>query len=229
MRGWGIKGKRRGAGEGDDEAALEPGFWVCCQREVRGTRGFSAADRPVVWLPQPVTPTPTLSLLDQVSHCKPQAPRGFSRVIGSGQACRCPGQGVRALWGRGVWACLSPVFPEGKGSESVKTSISQHRQDSWTQGHPRGPGPREPPSGASHSQGTPQAPQAPCLPEASPEPSGDRVSVQRDTSGGAVGPWAGQPGFLSGNRWAALGAIEDSRIIPWGDGITHSALWVLQA
>lgn len=63
------------------------------------------------------------------------------------------------------------------------------------------------------SQGAPQAPRAPGLPEAGLEPSGDRAGVQGDTSGRAVGPWAGRPGFLSGKTpgtdGALLGARED--------------------
>lgn len=71
-------------------------------------------DRPTVeWLPRPVTPTPTLSLLGRVSHCKPQAPRGFSRVTGSGQACPCPGQGGGGPW-RGRLPGLLPC-PEARG------------------------------------------------------------------------------------------------------------------
>lgn len=115
------------------------------------------------------------------------------------------------------------MFPEGKGSESVKTSISQHRQDSWTQGHPRGPEPREPPSGASHNQCTPQAPQAhaclkPVLSHLGTGPPCKETQV--------VGLWAHGQGnlvFSQETDGAALGAREDPRITPWGDGIgNHS-------
>lgn len=63
------------------------------------------------WGPQLVTPTPTLSLVDRVSRCKPQAPCGFSRVIGSGLASPCPGQAGGGPWaGEGLdlpLSCLS--------------------------------------------------------------------------------------------------------------------------
>lgn len=79
-------------------------------------------------------------------------------------------------------ACLSPAFPEAKGSGSVRNPCSQQSPDSGTQRHPSrawDPG--------SFCLGPPQlrvphkASQAPRLPEAGSEPSG-----ARDPVGGAV-------------------------------------------
>lgn len=63
---------------------------------VRGSEGAGGSPPPTGTggLPPPVPPTPTLSLLDRVSHCKPQAPRGFPTVIGSGQACLVLARGL---------------------------------------------------------------------------------------------------------------------------------------
>lgn len=109
---------------------------------VRGSEGAGGSPPPTGTggLPPPVPPTPTLSLLYRVSHCKPQAPRGFPTVIGSGQACLVLARGLGPPGRGGLWACLSPAFPEATGSESVQTSRSQQRQDCWTGIIPGGPG-----------------------------------------------------------------------------------------
>lgn len=150
--------------------------------------------------------------------------RVVSPVIGSGQACRCPGQGVRALWGGGVSGIASLLcFQRARGqSQSRPPSVSTSRT-LGLRGHPRGPGPRKPPSGASHSQCTPQAPQAhACLkPVLSHLGTG---SPCKETQ--VVGLWAHGQGnlvFSQETDGAALGAREDPRITPWGDVIgNHS-------
>lgn len=145
MLGGPMKAKAEGDGAGGH------GTWplVSAVSGKRRVWGSAVADRPVMGrLRQLVTPTPTLSLLDRVSRCKPQAPCGFSRVIGSGQACPCPGQGGGGPWG--AWARLSPAFPEAKGSQSVKISCSQQGETLGLVSSQWGPGPRETLSWPSH-------------------------------------------------------------------------------
>ena len=148
-------------------------------------------------LPRPVTPTPTLSLLDRVSRCKPQAPCGFSRVTGSGQACPS-GQGG---WGPLEGVCLLPsALPRGEGVRAgphhprpAKAMFVDSASSLW------GPGTRETPSWASHSSGCPLKPHGPHAgTEAGPEPSGAqaRGGAPGRRRSRALGPrswWPGAP------------------------------------
>lgn len=173
-------------------------------------------DRPTVeWLPRPVTPTPTLSLLGRVSHCKPQAPRGFSRVTGSGQACPRPGQGVGAPGGgvspvsclaqrRGVRA--GPHLPR-----PAKAMLLDSASSLW------GPGIGVPLSWASHSSGCPLTPHGPhARTKAGPEPSGAQAcgggpGTHRSRALGPRRWWLGLP---SGEISEADGATPGGPIGP---------------
>lgn len=145
--------------------------------------------------PSLVTPTPTLSLLDRVSRCKPQAPRGFSSVTGSGQICLGPA--------RGAPGCLSPAFPR---AQPVTT--------------PAAAGPLGP--GGLPQPGAPQAPGVPSRPPAAgPEPSGHRLGREEMPAPGE-GP-RGQAAWLSlrqdpRNRGGRPGGQTGLGVTPGGAG-----------
>lgn len=106
-------GEGKGSEQGGGGEQASPGSCVGGFPLLRGQRGA----------PSLVAPTPTLSLLDRVSRCKPQAPRGFSSVTGSGQVCPVlPG---------GPAGCLSPAFPR---SQPAATPPPPQQQGSRAQG-----------------------------------------------------------------------------------------------
>lgn len=180
---------------------------------------------------------PTLSLLDWGSLCRPQALCGFSRVMGSGQACPCPGQGVAALGGSGP---ASLCLPRGQNLQQpakaglLGSASPQGAQDtgSLCLGPPTARVPLQP-----------HRPYACPKPVLSPPGAGAACKTTRVAG---LGPSAGLPGSsgkIPGADEAAPKATEALRVTPggeavalsvppicaWSDGSTRNAMWVLQA